>query len=68
MRKAKREPLPPLLISLDETAARLDLSRTTIKKLISTGKLRSVKIGPLRRVLVASVDQYVNALEKGELT
>jgi len=67
MSKRNREPLPPRLISLDQAATQLELSRTTIKKLVAEGKLRSVKIGPLRRIIVASLDEYLAQLERRQV-
>jgi excisionase family DNA binding protein len=52
-----------LLYTTEETAAALGIGSTKAKGLIRSGRLRSVKIGRLRRVLVASVNEYVQVLD-----
>lgn len=51
-----------LLLTPEEAADRLALSRTTIYELIRTGELRSVKIGRARRIPVAALGEYVAGL------
>ncbi len=51
-----------LLLTPEEAADRLALSRTTIYELIRTGELRSVKIGRARRIPVAALGEYVTGL------
>jgi excisionase family DNA binding protein len=57
---------PPQLTSIEEAATRLDVSQTTIKKLMREGKFRSVKIRHSRRIVVASIDEYLAELEKAQ--
>lgn len=45
------------LITITETMRRLSVGRTTIYKLLSEGRLKSVNIGRSRRILLASVDE-----------
>jgi excisionase family DNA binding protein len=40
----------PLVDSVNDAAVRLGLSRTTLYELMSTGKLRSIKIGKRRLI------------------
>lgn len=47
---AQPETPEPLVDSIEDTAARLNVSRTTIYELISSGRLRSVKLGKRRLV------------------
>jgi excisionase family DNA binding protein len=54
------------LISSQEAAARLRVGRTKVQKLIREKKLRTVQIGNSRRVIVASIDDYIEDLEKGK--
>lgn len=39
-----------LLLTAEEAAERLGVSRTNVYRLIASGRLRSVKIGKLRRI------------------
>lgn len=52
----------PVLITVEEAARRLSISRGTAYELVLTGRLRSVKIKRARRVPVAAVHEYVAAL------
>ena len=49
-----------LLLTPDEAATELSLSRSVVYDLISTGTIRSIKIGRSRRVLRASLESFVN--------
>lgn len=51
-----------VLLTPEEAAQRLALSRTTIYELIRLGDLRSVKVGRARRIPVAALGEYVNGL------
>jgi excisionase family DNA binding protein len=57
----------PDLITVDDAAARLSLSRRTIHKLIADGTLRSVKIGGARRIPVDALDDYLADDEQAQL-
>ncbi|MDF2916581.1 MAG: Helix-turn-helix domain [Microbacterium sp.] len=50
----------PQLVSQDEAAHRLGVSRTTIWRLISAKELRSVRIGARTLVVNESLDTYVS--------
>ena len=57
-------PCPPeskLLLTVEEAAGRLSLGRTTIFALIKSGQIRSVKEGKARRIVAASLHEYVEA-------
>lgn len=61
----KNDDVPPrVLQTISRTARDLDISETSIKKLIHEGKLEAVKIGSARRVTVASVEAYVATLPR----
>ena len=49
----------PTLLDPEGVAAELSCGRTQVFELIRTGKLRSVKIGRLRRVPASEIDRYV---------
>ena len=58
--KAKQLVGAPLAVSTTEAAALLRVGRTTIKRLIREGRVQSKKIGRTRRVLVESLNAYLN--------
>lgn len=51
-----------LLLTPEEAATRLALSRTMIYELIRTGELRSCKVGRARRIPAGALDDFVNRL------
>ena len=52
--------LSPLLLSPEEAARVLAVSRTRIYELISAGEISSVRAGRLRRVVAASLPAWVD--------
>ncbi|CAL9396531.1 hypothetical protein SUDANB121_01376 [Nocardiopsis dassonvillei] len=48
--------------SIQETARALSLGTTTVKKLIATGQLPSVRIGRRRLVPRSALETYINHL------
>ncbi len=55
-----------LLLSPKRVEDLLDMGRTKVRELISTGELESVCIGRSRRVPVDAVTTYVERLRSGE--
>jgi excisionase family DNA binding protein len=55
-------PEAKLLVSVEEAAALLSLGRTVTWALVRKNELRSVKVGKTRRVVVASLQEYVERL------
>ncbi len=53
---------PPLLVTVEEAARRLSIGRTAAYLLVLNGELQSVKIGRTRRVVVASLEAYIQRL------
>lgn len=51
-----------LLISVSEAARRLRIGRTAAYALVLKGELQSVKIGRSRRVVVSSLEAYIQQL------
>ncbi len=56
---------PKVLLSPDQAAEALGCGRTQVYSLISDGRLRSVKIGRLRRIPVSELHRYVDGLMTG---
>jgi excisionase family DNA binding protein len=52
--------VPTLLLTVEEAAKMLRCGRTMVSGLISSNELRTVKIGALRRVALADVEEYVD--------
>lgn len=53
-----------LLLTLDDAAHRLSLSRRGVQGLIYQGALHSVKVGRCRRIAVADLEAFVNGLRE----
>ncbi|MEV6924034.1 helix-turn-helix domain-containing protein [Dactylosporangium sp. NPDC051485] len=56
--------LEPLLLTVEEAGAALRLSKGTVKKLIRSGELDSVKIGASRRIPADDLAAYVKQLQR----
>ena len=52
----------PLLLRLERTAEALDVSRSSVKRLIREGELAAVKVGGATRVRVEDLREYVERL------
>lgn len=59
---AEVAPDAKLLVSVEEAAVMLSLGRTLTWALVRKNELRSVKVGKTRRVVVASMREYVERL------
>lgn len=55
--------LPVLLVRPEDAARMLGLGRIKVYELMRSGALRSVRVGGLRRVPVAALDEFVASLE-----
>jgi excisionase family DNA binding protein len=53
---------PRLLLTVEEAARRLNIGRTTMYGLVSSGAVESITIGRLRRVPSECLDNFVAAL------
>ena len=65
--RTKQIPAEKLLLTPEEAARRLGLSRTHIFRLIATRQLRSIKIGRLRRISPGALDEFVTQSERGAI-
>ncbi|MBN9454932.1 MAG: helix-turn-helix domain-containing protein [Bosea sp.] len=48
-----------LMVTMREAAEALSISQTTLYSLISSGKLRSVKVGKSRRIKRAEIEAFM---------
>lgn len=55
--------LPDLMLTVEEAATSLRLSKSYVKKLIAAGKMPSVKVGRCRRVRLRDLGAYVSNLD-----
>jgi len=58
----QREPAPDHLLTIDEAASRLRVSRWSVYNLIRANQLRTVKIGRRRLVTQAALAQCIELL------
>jgi excisionase family DNA binding protein len=58
-----RVEMQPLLLRPEDAARVLGVSRSTVFDLIRSGRLRSVKIGHLRRVSATALAEFVARLD-----
>lgn len=56
---------PRLLLTVEEAAERLGICRSNMFKLIRNGDIESVKIGRLRKIAPAALQDYVDGLRPG---
>jgi excisionase family DNA binding protein len=63
MAGAAENGLSVLLVRPEDAARVLGIGRTKVYELIRSGALRSVRVGGLRRVPVAALDEFVARLE-----
>jgi excisionase family DNA binding protein len=51
-----------VLVSVDEAAELLSVGRTVVYRLVARNEVRSIKVGRTRRIVVASLHEYVGRL------
>jgi excisionase family DNA binding protein len=56
--------LPVLLVRPEDAARVLGVGRTKVYELMRSGALRSVRVGGLRRIPVAALNEFVTRLEE----
>lgn len=59
---------PAILLTVDQVAALLQVSRWTVYNLIRSRELVSVKIGRSRRISKGAVHEYVNRITEREVS
>ncbi len=60
----QQQAIPSLLLTIDETAQALRMSRSSVYREIFARRLRSLKIGGKRRVSVQALYSYISMLEE----
>lgn len=61
------EGLTPLLLTLDQTAAAMQISRSEVKRMIALGKIPRVKIGRMVRVAVGDIEDWIDRNRKYDM-
>jgi excisionase family DNA binding protein len=59
-------PAPRLLLTVEEAAELIGICRSNMFKLIRQGDVQSIKVGRLRRVTPAALEDFVRRLSLGE--
>ncbi|MGL5824943.1 MAG: helix-turn-helix domain-containing protein [Nocardioides sp.] len=59
-------PEAALLLRMEDAAERLGIARTLMYQLVRTGQVESVRVGRLRRIPVACLQEYVEQLRRHE--
>ncbi|HLZ24741.1 MAG TPA: helix-turn-helix domain-containing protein [Ktedonobacterales bacterium] len=60
------QPVPKMMLTVDEAGAALGLKRWKINTLIRSGDLHSLKVGKLRRIPVWALETFVHQQPYGE--
>ena len=61
---AKTGGVGPVLLRPEQAAEALNVGRTAVFALIRSGRLRSVKVGGLRRIPATALAEFVRRLEE----
>lgn len=56
--------LSPLLLSVEEAAAKIRVSRAQMYRIVAAGKIETCKVGYLRRITVQALEGYVASLPR----
>lgn len=59
------DPAVPRLLSVEDAAEALGLSRATAYKELAAGRLRSVRVSRRRLVSTAALNDYISGLDEG---
>lgn len=54
----------PILLTINDVAKIMNLSRSTVYQLMNKGELKSCNIGRSRRITGTQVEDYINSLNK----
>jgi excisionase family DNA binding protein len=56
---------PRIVLTIEEAARRLGIGRTLMYALVTSGEIRSVTIGRLRRIPIQCLNEYITTLLDG---
>jgi excisionase family DNA binding protein len=65
MTKSDAASVPRLLLTPEEAAESLGVSRSLVYELIGSGRLESVRIGTCRRIPIGALEMFVEDLRLG---
>ena len=54
------------LLTVDQACSRLQIGATYLYQLMAAGKIRSVRLGKLRRITEDAVDEFIRGLKPEE--
>jgi excisionase family DNA binding protein len=63
---SRADTAPRLLLTVEEAAERIGICRSNMFRLIRRGEIQSVKVGRLRRVTPAALEEFVRRLTAEE--
>jgi excisionase family DNA binding protein len=58
--------VPVILLTVNQVAARLNISRSLVYDLVLSGQLPSIKIQKARRIPVAELEAFINKQLQGD--
>lgn len=56
------DPNQSLVLTIDEAATSLHIGRTHLYELISSNKIRTIRIGPCRRIVRTELERFISSL------
>ncbi|GGU88328.1 helix-turn-helix domain-containing protein [Lentzea flava] len=65
MNENTETPAEHIVLTVEQAAKRLNIGRTLMYELVTTGAVESVHIGRLRRIPLQALTNYVNKLMNG---
>ena len=63
-RHSLADDISPLLLSVEEAAIKIRISRAQMYRIIARGEIETCKVGYLRRIDVSALEEYVAALPR----
>lgn len=56
--------ISPLLITVEEAAAKIRISRAQMYRIIAQGQIETCRVGYLRRINLSALEEYIAALPR----
>lgn len=63
-RHSLADDISPLLLSVEEAAAKIRISRAQMYRIIALGQIETCKVGYLRRIKLSALEEYIAALPR----